>query len=432
MYQKYIKTVTFLIVGIISFIIGLLFIIKNVVLYEQILKLLAIIIFISGLSLLIKALFNAKERIKLGKAILNMVLGFGMLLFPKIPLSLLPLLFSFYVLVSAVIQIVYYFFLKQNQVSGRIKELGKAIFYILLALPFLLAPLINLKYMLIIVGVYLLLYGMTSIYDFLEETLPLKKNKKRKFRISLPIFITAFIPYSVFKDINESSLEMAAPKKMPKKNNEDYNLEVLVHVSPEGSGTIGHVDIWFDNRVISYGNYDMRSRKLKEAIGDGVLFTCKNKEEYLHFCQKHSKKLLFGFGLQLNEEQEKAVREEIARLEENLYEWIPYYKRALDNHETITEGMYEDYASTLYKMTHAKFYKFKTGKFKTFFILSTNCVALADQIVGAAGTDIVQMSGLIAPGTYYDYLYREYCKKNSIVVAYNVYIGDETDDKSVS
>ena len=94
--------------------------------------------------------------------------------------------------------------------------------------------------------------------------------------------------------------------------------------------------------------------------------------------------------------------------------------------------MYEDYASTLYKMTGATFYKFKTGKFKTFFILSTNCVALADQILGAAGTDIIKLSGFIAPGSYYDYLYREYCKKNSMVVSYKVYIGGDGDANSES
>ena len=32
--------------------------------------------------------------------------------------------------------------------------------------------------------------------------------------------------------------------------------------------------------------------------------------------------------------------------------------------------------------------KFTSSKFKTYFVMSTNCVLLADTIVGTAGTDI--------------------------------------------
>ena len=46
------------------------------------------------------------------------------------------------------------------------------------------------------------------------------------------------------------------------------NVEIFIHVSPDGFGTIGHCDICIDNQVISYGNYDYDSIRLFETIGD--------------------------------------------------------------------------------------------------------------------------------------------------------------------
>ena len=54
--------------------------------------------------------------------------------------------------------------------------------------------------------------------------------------------------------------------------------------------------------------------------------------------------------------------------------------------------------------------KFSSSEFKTYFVLSTNCVLLADSIVGKAGTDILSPQGFIVPGTYQDYLDLEYYK----------------------
>ena len=53
--------------------------------------------------------------------------------------------------------------------------------------------------------------------------------------------------------------------------------------------------------------------------------------------------------------------------------------------------------------------------------MSTNCVLLADTIVGAAGTDILSVRGFISPGTYQDYLDKEFERPHSLVVTKRVY-----------
>lgn len=82
---------------------------------------------------------------------------------------------------------------------------------------------------------------------------------------------------------------------------------------------------------------------------------------------------------------------------------------------------YNDYASVLYKSTGAKFYRFKSGKVKTYFGLNTNCVLLADSVIGHSGIDILSINGIITPGTYYEYLKNEFIKRNSIVISQNIY-----------
>ena len=71
--------------------------------------------------------------------------------------------------------------------------------------------------------------------------------------------------------------------------------------------------------------------------------------------------------------------------------------------------------------TGAQFYKFKSGKFKTYFVMGTNCVLLADEIIGKTGSDVIDMNGIIAPGTYQDYLEKEYQKESGLVVNKKIY-----------
>lgn len=47
---------------------------------------------------------------------------------------------------------------------------------------------------------------------------------------------------------------------------------------------------------------------------------------------------------------------------------------------------------------------------------------LADTILGTSGIDILKISGLIAPGTYYEYFDREFKRKRSKVVSKKIYL----------
>ena len=151
-------------------------------------------------------------------------------------------------------------------------------------------------------------------------------------------------------------------------------------------------------------------------FGDGVLFLAKSKKEYINFCIDNSKKTIFDFGIHLTDTEKKKVALRIEELLKNTYPW---------NHKTdknYCNG--KSYAAKLYKRTSAKFYKFKSGKYKTYYVLGTNCCFLADDIIGKSGMDILSINGLITPGTYYDYLNRKLKGKNSNIIYKEIYNKD--------
>ena len=290
-------------------------------------------------------------------------------------------------------------------------------FYIFIAIPILCAPLKNIEIVLTILGIYILFLSLTYLFDFIRYTTPEKtQNKlKRRIRITLPVFIEAIIPYQVLNEINALVDEKQEFYVQTKKEKQTVDMTIFIHTAQNGFNRIGHVDICYKDNVISYGNYDNASFKLFETIGDGVLFTTK-KEKYIPFCIKHSKKTLFSFGIHLNNLQKKNIENYLEELYKNTYEWYPPIVT-----DTKKKKEYSDYSSCLYKETNAKFYKFKSGKFKKYFVMGSNCCLLADSIIGKSGTNILKMNGMITPGTYYEYLNKEFQRKNSMVITKEIY-----------
>ena len=75
----------------------------------------------------------------------------------------------------------------------------------------------------------------------------------------------------------------------------------------------------------------------------------------------------------------------------------------------------------LVNLTGAKFYKFYRSSYKTYFIFFTNCVKIVDDVIGATGSDLLKINGALTPGTYYDYLDREFKRQNSNVITKEIY-----------
>lgn len=308
-------------------------------------------------------------------------------------------------------KLISYILLRDSQVRYNIGDLISAIFYGLAGLGVLLSPDLHIDDLVKIISVWLIIYGLSYWSFCLIGVVPQSQRNslKRKIRLPLPVFIAALLPDIARQNINK--LIEINPEEIESRQlvgDKKPNIEVLVHAGPEGFNRIGHVDLLYKNKIISYGNYDEDSRSMREMIGDGVLFVAESKD-YINLAIRESEKTLVGFGLNLDKAQIEAIDERLAELESQVVEWSPDGRKK------------SRYSAKLKNEAKAKFYKFKSGKFKKYFVFTTNCVLLADQIIGSSGLDIVKINGIITPGSFYDCLNREFKARSGVVVSRNIY-----------
>ena len=361
------------------------------------------------------------------RSLLSIVASVILIWYQGVPQWLMVVLFGGYMLVYVTACLMQWWLYRLDHVKGRLLLFFTALVLYVVGGIFLLSPSLTMDDMLILFGIYFILLGITYLRDSFESLSSKTKNKvKRKIRITLPAIVCAVIPAKTLNDINAYL-----------KDNEDYeyddhsqeetpDLEVYVHVTDNGFGLLGHMDIGFEGTLISYGNYDVESYKLNSVIGDGVFFLspiASTIENYLSV----EKNNLFVYGLKLNEQQKDEIRQTINHIVAKGYRWHTKIER--ENGFDHPQDYQEDYPSRLVYKTGAKFYKFRSGRFKTYFALGSNCVLLADSIIGRLGTDVLSMRGIITPGTYLDYLDKEYHKKGSMVVTRRFYPCLENEQK---
>ena len=421
-----------LISGIVIIVLGFIVTIGSIDMYTKLINLLVCIFLIYGVSKLINFILNKKIvrnfSVLLG-IIINIILGFVMLLFPKFPLSILPIVFSMYLLFNSIVKFINYTILKEINLKSRFKDLFFSLFFFVYSMIFLFYPLEKLNLFIMIIGIYCILLGLNRIYEFIIDILSekYKLKIKRKLRISLPTFLEAFIPKRALKSINKYIDYLISDVEI---KNIDSDLKVFIHLSKYGFNQFGHMDIMFENKIYSFGNYDKSSQKLFTALGDGVLFVLNKKDKYIDFCINNSKKTIVEYGIRLTDSQKDKIRKELNKIMENSIAWEPPVIQ--DKKDKIKRKKYEykDYASKLYNATKAKFYKFSKGIYKTYFVLGVNCSYFADQLMRNCVFEVLKLVGIISPGTYYEYLEENYLKKHSKVVSKKIYSKESFGDVS--
>ena len=412
--------------GFLFVLLGLILMVTGTWLPVTVIRLVLFLAWIATvLDLVLRIFKKSQSTDTLGVALVKLlVLGYllGSNLATDVPIYILALVIGVYQIFHASINLVTYVLYRKNKIRPRFRLLLDGLVLVFLGGTSLLSSTGNSVFQLFVLGAYFFLYGVSNIRDgFLFEEEIGKNHLKRRVRMSLPIVLAALIPASTLAKINKFMQENADEEEEiylgMVKFGKTADLEIFVHTAETSLfSAIGHVDLCYQGRVISYGNYDPSSETLFGMVGDGVLYFC-DRDKYIDLCKRESKKTLFGYGIDLTPEMEEAVQEKLAELKQLTIPWEPSADKIMtgDGKEDYT------YAYKIRHETDGELYKFIKSKFKSYFVLSTNCVLLADTIVGQAGTDILSPKGFIAPGTYQAYLNREFEKPNSIVVSKHVY-----------
>ena len=351
----------------------------------------------------------------------------GLFFFPILFKGALSVTFGLWILINGLVHQIDFWQYRKDKVRGSIFPFWWSIISFVFAIILLTSPHLYYGVVADIFGAYSVMYGLSTLLDFFRETFQKSTTDKikRHLRFPIPAFISAFLPKLFVESYNKimtSTKDEEIRKEWlseMRKSDDPPEMEVFVHGGVESTTQFGHLDIFFDGKVYSYGSYDEDSQRLWAAVGDGVLFTLSDKEEYLKFCISHNKKTIVSFGVNLTDKQVEAVRSQIDSIFEDLKPWVPHSQAAKMSGEDTSK--FTDYASALYNATGATFYKFHRGRYKSYFVMGTNCVMLADKIIGSSGSDVLSINGIITPGAYYNYLNSEFLRPMGMVVTRTVY-----------
>lgn len=404
--SKIINTIIHATSGLLFIIIGIIYIIRNYTVYTLSFKLLGILTLISSLLKLINLILKRKKVLtNILDIFLNTILGILFINKPNLFIYLSTKIFSMYALIQSLCGFINLIIYKQDKLKGKIYILTTSTLSLMLSITLMFSKDTNSIYICYIIGLYLILYGITIISSSILT--------KTKIVLPLPIIFAMFLPNILIKRI----LKGINPKKI--NNNQDQDLEILIHLSKTGSASLGHVEFAFEDKVYSYACYNYLNRRLFGGIGDGI-FGIFDKKAYLKYCICEKNRFIISYGVKLTNKEKENVTKEIDKLiSTNTEIWYPeikYYEDGL-----IEKRDFNEMANKIYKHANGKFYRFTKGKYKTFFVLRTNCATCVDNIFNAIGTKIINLEGIISPGTYYSYLEKEYHKKNSKIISKTLY-----------
>ncbi|OFK59592.1 hypothetical protein HMPREF2811_04445 [Globicatella sp. HMSC072A10] len=419
--MKQVEKYSYLISGLLWIIVGLFLIIEKQLFVVNISILFSSVLLIIGIGRLVKVVVPKRERnfeqrlVLLITGVSDWVLAFLMYFFRLSWPAFLSKAIGYYQLFIGVSLFISWLLLRRDRVSGRVGILLSSVINIIWGVASIaIKSSETVDGVVARLGFYLVFIGLTILMDARDYYLSqrTKTRVKRRIRVPLPVIFTILLPKKMLDKINHfiqeelSMSEWTSPEL--KETDRHPVLKVFIHVGEDGFDQMGHVDLSYKGRVYAYGNYDIDSERLLGAIGEGVLFSL-DDQDYIDYCLQDNK-TLFEYRVVLTAAQEVEFEKNLNDILKNTQAWVPTSSTQL--------------ASYLGKMTQkykVETFKFKSSRYKTYFVLGTNCVLLADQLIGASGLDLLAMVGILAPGTYYDYFEKEFQKPNSIVVGKTVH-----------
>lgn len=270
-----------------------------------------------------------------------------------------------------------------------------------------------LLYLTTVVAAYCILFGLAGI---IRMVLIHRRSNRKGLYVPLPVWAEIDLSTRAMKWVKQSILNgsFVEEELRTEETIDEYpeGLEVMVLLSDAPSQAMGHVDICIDGQVYSYGNYD-HSRENIHFFGllwDGVVTVCE-RHRHLQFCVETTRKVVLSYRIAINDEDKKTVRENIHRLLQGCERWIP--PRSREN----------SYVNALVRIG-AEIYKITKGRYKTYFVLDTNCASLAYTVF--AGTSYRIREGwfrLASPGTLISAC--EYARERSgKALTRQVYVGN--------
>ncbi len=297
-----------------------------------------------------------------------------------------------------------------------------AIILIMTGLFLVLFPLENFGMLRYFISFYLFVYAITIFGDFYAEITrsELEADRmRRRTHIAMPNLFTAFKIKNMVKEIYKKIEDNSFDKKNLveyKENNEsdEVNLEINLHLTDPAGNQFGHMDIAIGDTVYSYGTYDKSKNKLAGFVSQGT-YAKIPKLPYYKYCIDNCGDYLISYGACFSEQQLDTVKKRIEMFNEYCE---PLEFKIEDPENTTPEPgkRYGDSGENLVRFLNAKIYTVVDGSFKQYFGVNVNCVQFADWLLADTGIDAVSLGGLRTPGAFYYLLENMFQRRNNRII----------------
>ncbi len=356
---------------------------------------------------------KVKEVTDVPTILFMFIFGIIILVYPNLFYRFAIIFVGWWMFAEACINLIKFYVKKRDQVNGAASLFISGFISLILSIFLIFSKSMSKGHVVALIGgIYLIIYGLLgfTFHLFFNTT-----NKKYHWSYSPPVLLNAFIPSNVFISIKHlkknSKLDIHKEKIQTP-------LHVYVYLNETGPEAFGHIDIGYKGTIYSYGCHDPNTRKLVGTMGDGVLIKS-DEQKFIDNATHGENKVIISYGIDLNEQEQSIIEKRIDDMMSRTVPWLCLY--AENEKEGKDVSNIHDYASRVYKNTHAEMYKFTSGKFKTYFIAGTNCVNLADDLIRSKELNLIDLNGLVTPGAYLAFLNTEYQKKDSIVKTRTLY-----------
>lgn len=335
---------------------------------------------------------------------------------------LLPRLISGWILLHAMIKIIVLYIKVNDHLPIPIHSVIFLIGDLIISFYLLVNPIKHEFILSCFMGGYFIIYGGNTLLDCIRELTPSGSGEQldKKLRLSVPTFMSVIIPPHLMSSLlNKDKEDQTKDQFEAIKKDIPVDMEILIHLAPSGPAMLGHADVIYRGYILSYGCYDPHNRHLFGTLGDGVVIIAP-KDSYIKNCLENENKVLISFGVSLNEEQKKRLN---TRLLEVFSTFVDFESdEQLIQKGKPCKGICDDYISRVTRTSpRARFYKIKDGKLKTFFVVSSNCAFFLVTLLSAVGLHVFDLSGIISPGAYYDFLNKQFKSNKGFVVSRKLY-----------
>lgn len=207
------------------------------------------------------------------------------------------------------------------------------------------------------------------------------------------LYRDAFIPkgeYTAFAKADEGKLAQLIQKNqfgLEHTLPEQY-VTIYLHTWQPTMDMMGHCDMSYKGKVYSFSNYDVEKMTFGGMASVGTLAVTSVKP-YINFCTDVENKLVYGYTLKLNEQQEQQMDYFIEKLHTNSHVWHP-------QDLTVNKA-----AKLIMEQTDCVIREVDQGAFRHYFVVGTNCVKLVDVMLNYIGIKTKMTSGLLTPGQYF-------------------------------